>query len=178
MTTPQQPESNGQPATPAEPAAEQPTAEQPTAEQPTAEQLAASPPAAEQSAAAPQQPVAAPATAAPPPQVPQYAQPADPFAPIPRAPKSPWIAPQRKGAVIGISVAAGLALLLAGGVIDRVAFDDNDHPGRSVQFGGPGYRYLPGPQMMPRMPRLPPGNGKRNRPWPNPSSIPTPSETS
>jgi hypothetical protein len=167
MTTPEQPESSGQPATPAEPAAEQPTAEQPAASA-----------AAEQPAAAPQQPVAAPATAAPPPQVPQYAQSADPFAPIPRPPKSPWIAPQRKGAVIGISVAAGLALLLAGGVIDRVAFDDNDHPGRSVQFGGPGYRYLPGPQMMPRMPQLPPGNGKRNRPGPNPSSIPTPSETS
>ncbi len=154
MTTPEQPESSGQPATPAEPAAEQPTVEQPAA--------SAAPPAA-----APQQ-----AAAAPPPQVPQYAQPGDPFAPIPRPPKSPWIAPQRKGAVIGISVAAGLALMLAGGVIDRVAFD-NDHPGRSVQFG-----YLPGPKMMPRMPQLPPGNGKRNRPWPNPSSIPTPSETS
>ena len=170
MTTPEQPESSGQPATPAEPAAEQPTVEQPAA--------SAAPPAAEQPAAAPQQPVAAPATAAPPPQVPQYAQPGDPFAPIPRPPKSPWIAPRRKGAVIGISVAAGLALLLAGGVIDRVAFDNDNHPGRSIQFGGPGYRYLPGPQMMPRMPQLPPGNGKQNRPWPNPSSIPTPSETS
>jgi hypothetical protein len=174
MTTPEQPESSGQPATPAEPAAEQPAveqpaAEQPAAEQPTAERPGAPPPAAEQPAAAPQQPVAAPATAAPPPQVPQYAQPGDPFAPIPRPPKSPWIAPQRKGAVIGISVAAGLALLLAGGVIDRVAFDNNDHPGRSVQFGGPGYRYLPGPQMMPRMPQLPPGNGKRNHPWPETS---------
>jgi hypothetical protein len=162
MTTPEQPESSGQaaqPPTPAEPAAEQPTVEQPAAS-------AAPPPAA-----APQQ------AATQPPPVPQYAQPSDPFAPIPRPPKSPWIAPQRKGAVIGISIAAGLALLLAGGVIDRVAFDNNDH-GRSVQFGGPGYRYLPGPQMMPRMPQLPPGNGKRNRPWPNPSSVPTPSETS
>jgi len=161
MTTPEQPESSGQaahPPTPAEPAAEQPTVQQPAASPP--------PPAA-----APQQAVAQP------PPVPQYAQPGDPFAPIPRPPKSPWIAPQRKGAVIGISVAAGLALLLAGGVIDRVAFD-NDHPGRPVQFGGPGYRYLPGPQMMPRMPQLPPGNGKRNHPWPKPSSIPTPSETS
>ena len=77
--------------------------------------------------------------------------------------------------MIGISVAAGLALLLAGGVIDRVAFD-NDHPGRSVQFGGPGPRYLPGPRMKPRMPQLPPGRGKQNRQ--QPSSIPTPSETS
>ncbi len=121
MSTPQQPESSGQaaqPPTPAEPAAEQPTVEQPAA--------SAAPPAA-----APQQ------AAAQPPPVPQYAQPGDPFAPIPRPPKSPWIAPQRKGAVIGISVAAGLALLLAGGVIDRVAFD-NHHPGRSVQFDAVG----------------------------------------
>ena len=168
MTTPEQPRPSGQAA---EPSAEQPTAEQPTAP--------AAPPAAEQPpGAASQQPaVAAPQQQQQPPPVPEYAaRPADPFAPIPRPPKSPWIAPQRKGAVIGISVAAALVLLLAGGVIDRVAFD-NDHPARSVEFGGPGPRYLPGPQLKPRMPQLP-GQGNRNHPRPQPSSVPTPSETS
>ena len=166
MTTPEQPESSAQPPAPAEPAAEQPTAEQPTA------------PAAPPAAAPPQPAAAAAQGAAPQPQppVPQYAQPVDPFAPIPRPPKSPWIAPQRKGAVIGISVAAALALLLAGGVIDRVAFD-NDYPARSVEFGGPAPRYLPGPQFKPQIPQLPPGYGKHNRQRPNPSS-PSPSETS
>jgi hypothetical protein len=78
--------------------------------------------------------------------------------------------------VIGISVAAALALLLAGGVIDRVAFD-NDDPAHSVEFGGPAPRYLPGPQFKPQIPQLPPGYGKHDRQRPNPSN-PSPSETS
>jgi hypothetical protein len=184
MTTPDEPRPGGQAPQEPAPAAEvhaaasgQPTAEQPAAPAPPSQ--APPPPTAQPGPAQPPPPTAQPGPAQPPPPaaqpgpaqpppVAQYAaQPVDPFAPIPRPPKSPWIAPQRKGAVIGIAIAAGLALLLAGGVIDRAAFNQDHHP-RYVDFRGPGPQFQPGgPRIFPRMP----GNGRYRH---GPANVPTP----
>ena len=91
---------------------------------------------------------------------PQYAsQPGDPFAPVPRPPKTPWIAPQRKLAVTAIAIAAALVLLVLGGV-GGWAISDHSGSTRNVQFVGPGFRdgqrHFPGPNGGPRhIPRLP-----------------------
>ena len=145
--------------------------ERPAASQPeqraTAPQQAApaqAQPVAPQQPVPPQQP--APPQAFTPAQPPYGAQPADPFAPIPRPPKTPWIAPQRKAAVTGIAIAAAVVLVAAGAVGDRLVSND-DHGSRIVQFDGPGFGRGQGPRMLPG-PGMP---GKRY----HLSPVPTPS---
>ena len=157
MTSPDEPQSTeSAPAAPEPPPASQAS--------PTAEQPAAAPPAG---------PTATQATAGPPP---PYAYPAgDPFAPVPRPPKVPWIAPQRKGAAIGISIVAAL-LLLGGGVgIGAAAFGNDDHNnGPAYRFERPGPGYGKGPfQGYPGMPK-----GPRNGQQAPASPTPSPSSTS
>jgi hypothetical protein len=145
MTSPDDPQRNAE--SPAETPAEAATpAEAPTVRQP---------------------PVAPPPPPQPPPALPAAAYPApDPFAPIPRPPRTPWIAPQRKGAVIAISIVAALALLGAGVGIGAAAFGATDNHG-PVRFERPGPY---GGQGFPGFP-----NGPRHRtPAPRPTT-PTPS---
>jgi hypothetical protein len=105
---------------------------------------------------------------------PPYAQQPDPFAPVARAPKTPWIAPQRKPAVIAIAIAAAVVLLLVGGVSGWAIFDTgNGHPTRNVQFDRPGFGN--GPRMFPRGPD---GNGRRVIPRIPGTPTPSPSTTS
>ncbi len=133
-------------------------------------QPAASPPPAQQPEPAPQQPAPTPQAPAPP----AYAQQPDPFAPIARPPKTPWIAPQRKPAVIAIAIAAAVMLLLIGGVSGWAIFDaGNGHPTRNVQFDRPGFGN--GPRVFPNGPD---GNGRRNFPRIPVTPTPAPSTTS
>ncbi|HZC53311.1 MAG TPA: hypothetical protein VE441_12550 [Mycobacterium sp.] len=158
MTTPDEPDPSAQPASSPAPA-QQP---EPAAQQPEPAQQAAAP---------------APATPVPTgqaPAQPPYAQQPDPFAPVARAPKTPWIAPQRKPAVIAIAIAAAVVLLLVGGVSGWAIFDTgNGHPTRNVQFDRPGFGN--GPRMFPRGPD---GNGRRVIPRIPGTPTPSPSTTS
>jgi hypothetical protein len=77
----------------------------------------------------------------------------------------PWIAPQRKAAVIAISIVAACALLGAGVGIGAAAFgNDNHRPVQRFQRPGPydrqgqypGYPHLPnGPRRLPQSPTSP-----------------------
>jgi hypothetical protein len=58
----------------------------------------------------------APPSAVPPPDVPYWAaQQSGPFAPIPRAPREPWVHPRRRG--VFAAIATGVALVCFGGGI-------------------------------------------------------------
>jgi len=87
---------------------------------------------------------------------------------VPRPPKVPWIAPQRKGAVIAIAIAAALVFLGAGVGIGAAAFGGSDRHG-PVRIERP--RYGEGP--LPGYPGIP--KGPRHHQLP--PSTPTPSPT-
>jgi hypothetical protein len=144
-TPPEQPEQASPQPTPAEPA-------------PPAE--SASPPAA----AAPPPPPAA----APPP-------PAAIFAPVPRAPRVPWVNPARRGNVIAAAVIAAVVLIGAGiGIGYAVAPSDRDHhrmgPGIYMVPGEGGYQggYYPFPNRK----MMKPGHHLRQVPQPPAKTVP------
>jgi hypothetical protein len=92
----------------------------------------------------------------------------DPFAPVPRPPRTPWIAPQRKFAATAIAIAAAVVLLVVGGVAGW-AIADRGPQVRNVQFDRPGFG--DGPRQFPG-----PNGGHRNFPRvPLPSATPSPS---
>ncbi len=165
--------------------AESSAAESSPAESSAAESSAADPastaadPALDQSAAPPPMPPyvphAQPAYAQPGYPQPAYAQPVYPqpaydptFAPIPRTPRSPWIAPQRKTAVVIISILAARVLLGIGGLVGAAVAHHRDHRGND--FGRAGFS-----QVRPHQPFGP--NGRvvpRGSGPPAPRATPTP----
>ena len=122
----------------------------------------------------PDAPVAAtppPATQPPPPEPAAYAAvpgPA-PFAPVARAPRTPWVNPARRGHVVAAAI-VGALVFGGGGVLIGHALTDGGHDrdgfGRFER--GPGMR---GPEFGPRMRRLP-GGPRHN--MPNVPSAPSP----
>jgi hypothetical protein len=109
-------------------------------------------------------PPTGPPQAGPPPLGPQP-YPAPPFAPVYRAPRVPWVNPDRRSHVIGAGVIGALVLLGAGFGIGYASSSSDDHrPGmlRIERGGGP---YVPGPpghfRPGPRNEQFP-GNGDGN----------------
>ena len=63
-------------------------------------------------------------------------QPYDPFAPIPRTPRTPWIAPRRKPALLAIATAAAIVLVGLGVLIGVLIGGGHDR--NRGQFGPQG----------------------------------------
>jgi len=92
---------------------------------------------------------------------------------VPRPPRTPWIAPQRKVAVAGIAVAGALVFIGAGVGIGAAAFGSDDRHGPVNRFDRPGPYDGRGPVFpgYPGYPKFP--NGPRH--LPHQSATPTPS---
>jgi hypothetical protein len=98
------------------------------------------------------------------------------FAPVQRAPRAPWVNPDRRGQVLAAAIVAALVLLGAGVGIGVAVAPSGDHHRGDHMYGdwrGPGMhgRFLPGDGVFP---------GPRNRDnFPYPAGpTPTPSGTS
>jgi hypothetical protein len=131
-------------------------------------------PPEEPAEASPPPPAPAESTAATPPPAPPADQSAV-FAPVPRAPRVPWVNPARRGNVIAAAVIAAVAFIGAGiGIGYAIAPSDRDHheryrmgPGIYMvpgEYGGQGYYPMPG-KLRP---------GKRMGNFPNGPGTPAP----
>jgi hypothetical protein len=142
------------------------------------------PPDDEPTSQIPPEPAAAPAEPAPQPepamaQSPQptpgpYAYAGGPFAPVARAPRTPWVNPARRGHVAAVAIVAAVVLGGGGILIGHAIADDDDHRG-VVRYGpvdGYGPRYLP----LPGVPQ--PYYPRKQRPDGTATATPSPGKTS
>lgn len=113
-----------------------------------------------------------PGSAAAPPTYPPATPPAAPFAPVERAPRTPWVNPARRGHLAAAAVVGALIFGGGGMLIGHAVTGHNEHRSGVQRMERPGVAQQ-GPRPAPRQQRQ--GGPRRQIPNQPPAPAPAPS---